>query len=639
MRVLAFLVMVSLALPVNAEAPANQLTESEQRSGWQLLFDGKSTDGWRGYKKDAISDGWKVIDGALVRSQNGAGDIVTEKKYGSFELSIEYKISQAGNSGLMFHVVEGAGPPWFSGPEIQIQDNVDGHDPQKSGWLYQLYKPGRANRAGDKSIIDSTRPAGQWNQLYLRINKNDCEVCMNGVHYFHFSIGSQEWDQRVAASKFAKYSGFGKAADGYLCLQDHGDEVAFRNIKLRQITDDNLVPDPIDGSLEMSSVLAFPNLTWDQWDAVDDAGQVRPLRLIGLTYPKDGSNRLFAASQFGEIWAFENRSDTTQSRLLLDLRGKVFDWKKPNGNEQGLLGLAVHPDFKNSGHFFVYYTHPTDSKSVISRFTISKEDSNRADPESEQILMEIDQPYANHNGGSMEFGPDGYLYIGVGDGGYRNDPHDNGQNLSTILGSILRIDVDHSSNGKNYGIPADNPFVDVKDSRPEIYAYGIRNPWQIAFDKSTGRLWSGDVGQELWEEVIVVKKGGNYGWSRREGTHPFGNRGADEGNAELLEPIWEYDHRIGKSVTGGRVYRSNRLPKLAGKYVYADYVTGSVWALTYDPKTERATRNERIVPDNLAVLAFGEDDSGEIYVLTTSARGECIYRFESEPAKSDVATQ
>ena len=189
--------------------------------------------------------------------------------------------------------------------------------------------------------------------------------------------------------------------------------------------------------------------------------------------------------------------------------------------------------------------------------------------------------------------------------------------------------MDKKSPGLNYAIPADNPLVDQEGARGETFAYGLRNPWRIAFDKETGDLWCGDVGQELWEEVNVITKGGNYGWSSREGSHAFGNRPPVDGVSSPIEPIWEYDHQIGKSVTGGRVYRSKREPKLTGKYLYADYVTGSIWALSYDPKTGKATRNEQVVPESIPVLAFGEDATGEIYYLTQSTRGECIYRFES----------
>jgi glucose/arabinose dehydrogenase len=606
----------------------NTLTDSEQRSGWQLLFDGESTDGWRNYKKDGVSDGWKVEDGALVRFGKGAGDIITDDQYESFELSLEYKISKGGNSGVMFHVVEGDGPPWRTGPEIQVQDNVDGHDPQKAGWLYQLYKPSVPKWAVNKEEVDSTRPAGQWNQLYIRINKDDCEVCMNGVRYYRFKLGNADWDKKVAASKFAKFEGFGAAGKGHICLQDHGNLVSYRNIKLREFADDGSVPQPIDGSLGLKGTLAFPNLKWDQWEPVNDAGKIRPLRLMELTFANDGSNRLFAASQFGEIWTFENRPDVEDSHLFLDLRGKVKDFSSRGANEQGLLGLAMHPNYRQNGQFYVYYSHPTEPKSILSMFQVSQDNPNQADPDSEQIVMEIEQPYQNHNGGAIEFGPDGYLYIGLGDGGDRNDPQGNGQNLGTLLGSILRIDVDKPADGKNYGIPADNPFASTEGACPEIYAHGVRNPWRIAFDKETGMLWAGDVGQELWEEIVVIEKGGNYGWSGREGSHAFGNSPAVKGISEPKEPVWEYDHQIGKSITGGRVYNSSRLPALSGKYLYADYVTGTVWALTYDAEEGRVVRNEQVVPESIAVLAFGEDQNGEVYYLTNSTRGESIYRFD-----------
>ncbi|TWU42899.1 PQQ-dependent sugar dehydrogenase [Novipirellula artificiosorum] len=607
---------------------ANTLSESEKRSGWELLFDGNSMAGWRNYNSDEVSDGWKVVEGALVRQSGGAGDLITNEQFDAFELSLQYKISEAGNSGLMFHVVETDGPPWHTGPEVQIQDNVKGHDPQKSGWLYQLFDPQPPRWAKDTTQIDATRPAGEWNELYLRVAPSDCRVCMNGQLYYSFKVGDGRWNDRVAASKFSAFAEFGKAGKGHLCLQDHGDPVAFRNIKVRRLDEDESVSQPIDGQLGLKNTLAFPDLQWDQWEAIDDAGQIRPLRLIELTYAKDDSNRLFAVSQIGAIWTFQNTPDVVESELFLDLRGKVHDWKRPGANEQGLLGLAMHPQYKSNGKFYVYYSHPSESKSILSCFHVSKDDPNRADPNSEQILMQIDQPFQNHNGGSIEFGPDGYLYVGLGDGGYRNDPLQAGQDLSKILGKILRIDVDQASDAKPYGIPLDNPFVNVADAQSEIYAFGLRNPWRIAFDPSTGRLWTGDVGQELWEEIDVIEKGGNYGWSSREGTHPFGNRVVRSEGSDPITPVWEYDHAIGKSVTGGRVYRGQRVPALSGKYLYADYVTGSIWALSYDPQTGKATRNEQVVPDSMPVLAFGQDPSGEVYSLTNSVRGECIYRFD-----------
>ncbi len=625
----AFAVTCMVGFPSSAFAQndANQLSEAEKRSGWKLLFDGKSADAWRNYQKDTLGDGWKVVDGTLVRADKGAGDIISKEKYDAFELLIDYKISPEGNSGLMFHVTEDNPKPWHSGPEIQIQDNTDGHDPQKAGWLYQLYKPTPPRWAADQTPVDSSRPAGQWNQIYLRIAPQGCEVCLNGVRYYTFKIGNNDWNRRVSESKFAKFPEFGKAGKGHICLQDHGDEVAFRNIKVRRINSDGSVPQPIDGKLDLKSELAFPNLKLDQWEAVDDDGKIRPLRILELTYPRDGSNRVFIASQYGEIWTFQNDPETVKSHLVLDMRSEVADWKNSGGNEQGLLGLAMHPDFKNNQKFYVYYSDADNDRSVVSEFTMSKDNPNKADAATERIVMEIAQPYKNHNGGSIEFGPDGYLYIGLGDGGDRNDPKAAGQDLSKLLGSILRIDVDNPSEDKGYGIPSDNPFVKTPDAQPEIYAFGIRNPWRLAFDRQTGDLWIGDVGQELWEEVNVVTKGGNYGWSNREGTNSFGNRPPVAGVSDPIDPVWQYDHRIGRSITGGRVYRNARLPELAGKYLYADYVTGVVWALSFDPETKRATANEQVIPEGVQVLGFGEDQNGEIYFFTESPRGECIYRF------------
>ncbi len=619
----------SVPLSAHAETQANTLTRPETLSGWQLLFDGKSTDGWRNYKKEGLSDGWKVSDGVLTREGKGAGDIVTKNKYKYFELMLEYKISEGGNSGLMFHVTEENPNPWQSGPEIQIQDNVAGHDPEKSGWLYQLYKPSAPSWVKETGIIDSTRPAGEWNQLFLRIDPNQCEVSMNGALYYRFKLGDQKWKELVSKSKFANFPGFGAAGEGHICLQDHGNLVSFRNIKVRELPQDRPVAQPVDGALATKSTLAFPKLKWQGWDVMDEDGNAnKPLRVLELTYAKGDSNRLFAIDQRGWIFTFENKPDVQQSNLILDISKKVNRWWDPGANEQGLLGLALHPKFKDNGELFVCYTKRENNHSIVSRFRMAKNNSNKADPESEEILLDVDQPYQNHNGGSIEFGPDGFLYIGFGDGGLRNDPNATGQNRGQLLGSILRIDVDSKSNSLPYGIPADNPWVDVKGTRPEIYAHGLRNPWRISFDKKTGRLWCGDVGQELFEEVNVISKGGNYGWSNREGTHPFGNRPAVDGVSAPIDPVWEYDHTAGKSITGGRVYNLDRIPQLKGKYIYADYVTGSIWALTYDPSSGKATRNEQVIEKGVPVVAFGEDQNGEIYYMRDSSRGEFIYRFE-----------
>ncbi len=542
-----------LTLGSYAESTTPGLSRSEELSGWQLLFDGKTTDGWRNYKRDGISDGWRVEDGALVRAADGAGDIISQDKYQYFELSLEYKISKGGNSGLMFHVAETDGPSYQTGPEIQVQDNQDGSDPQKAGWLYQLYQPPMV----DGQVLDATRPAGEWNQIFLRIAPQSCEVDMNGLRYYTFKLGDRQWNERVAKSKFAKMSGFGSAGEGHICLQDHGNLVSYRNIKIRRINADGSVPQPITGKLKVKAVPAFPNLTWSGWEGLDDSGRVRKLRLMELTSPKSMPGRLFAATQRGVIHSFENNADSQESKIFLDIQSKVNQFDENGGaNEQGLLGLAFHPDYVNNGQFFVYYTKRDNDAGIVSRFHVSKDDPLKADASTEEVLMVIEQPFKNHNGGSIEFGPDGYLYIGLGDGGLRNDPYLAGQDRSKLLGSILRIDVDSKSAGLAYGIPADNPFANSKDARPEIFAYGLRNPWRIAFDPQTGRLWTGDVGQELWEEINIIEKGGNYGWSNREGTHAFGNHAMRDDVGPPVQPVWEYDHGVGKSVTGGRVVRS-----------------------------------------------------------------------------------
>ena len=595
-------------------AATGTLSQPEKLSGWEMLFDGTTTEKWRNYKKDAVSDGWKVEEGALVRFGKGAGNIITKEKYKYFELSLEYKISKGGNSGIMFHVTEEFNQPYQSGPEIQVQDNVDGHDPQKAGWLYQMYQP----RGG----LDATRPVGEWNQVFLRIHPQQCEVSMNGNLYYRFKLGSKDWKAKVAKSKFAKWEGFGDAGEGHICLQDHGNLVSYRNIKVRRLSDEGSAPQPITGKLGMKGELAFPNLKWDGWSAIDDGGNIRPLRIMEITYAKGDGNRLFAAAQNGAVFAFENRRDVEKADLVLDLRDTVTQWNTRGANEEGLLGLAMHPNFSKNGQFFVYYTHKEDHRSVVSRFVMK---NGKVDRSAEEVILEMPQPFQNHNGGSIEFGPDGFLYIGTGDGGFRNDPEINGQNLSSLLGKILRIDVDGDSAGK-YGVPADNPFVGVKGARGEVYAFGLRNPWRISFDKASGRLWAGDVGQELWEEVNVIKKGGNYGWSRREGDFAFGNKKQPNIDVSPVGPVWAYDHLAGKSITGGRVYNSDRIAALQGKYIYADYVTGSVWALSYDPATGKATANEQVIAGGVPILAFGEDQNGEIYYTLANAK-EQIFRF------------
>ena len=637
---LAVMLLVPLGTDLSAGHKDNQLTESQRRSGWKLLFDGKSTTGWRNYRKPKIGSGWQVRDGALTRAAGGAGDIVTTKKYKHFELSLEYKISKGGNSGIMFHVTEELRAPWQTGPEIQVQDNVDGHDPQKSGWLYQLYKPVKPDWAirfekqvGYKSpdVDDATRPAGQWNHVYLRIHPSKCEVAINGVSYYYFQKGSKDWDARVKKSKFARYKQFGKPTTGHICLQDHGNAVAFRNITIRELDETGTVKDPIDGTLPLKVVDAFPKLQWEGWEGVDEKGRIQPLRPMMIEHARDGSGRLFVGTQSGTIHTLKATPGATQTQLFLDIRKNVRQWKIEN--EEGLLGLCFHPKFKTNGKFYVYYTHSRKGHdSILSEFQVTGDDPNRADASSERVLMTIPQPFANHNGGPMAFGPDGYLYLAMGDGGGRNDPERTAQNLSNLLGGLLRIDVDHKDKGLEYAIPRDNPFLKRKGARPELYAYGLRNVWRLSFDRKTGDLWVGDVGQDLWEEINIIRKGGNYGWSLKEASFNFGNSPKPPADPPI-DPVWEYDHQVGKSITGGLVYRGKRLPALRGHYIYADFVSGKIWALKLNPKTGHVEKNLRVPSNRMPVLAFGEDEAGELYFATETVNGRGLHRLDHVTAK------
>lgn len=380
--------------------------------------------------------------------------------------------------------------------------------------------------------------------------------------------------------------------------------------------------------LAVKVVPAFSEIEWRGWSPTDDDGQPQSLRAILLTYANDGLNRNFVPMQRGVIQVFPNDPDVKKSQVFLDIRDRVSYSDKTN--EEGFLGMAFHPKYAQNGEFFVYYTNKhSPHQNVISRFRVSKNDPNKADPDSEELILVVDKPFWNHDGGTICFGPDGYLYIALGDGGLANDPFKNGQNLKTLLGKILRIDVDHKDEGLAYAIPKDNPFVDTKDARGEIWAYGLRNVWRMAFDSKTGKLWAGDVGQDLWEEIDIIVKGGNYGWNLREGTHKF--KDGSEPSENLIEPIWDYSHDVGKSITGGFVYHGKRVPELDGAYLYADYVSLKLWALWYDPETKKVVANRELPSPGIPVMSFGEDENGEAYITTFSQQGKVLYTFE--PAK------
>ncbi len=343
-------------------------------------------------------------------------------------------------------------------------------------------------------------------------------------------------------------------------------------------------------------------------------------RPVDLQHAGDNSNRLFVVEQAGVIKLFDNNPDASTTQTFLDIRENVRD----NGNEEGLLGLAFHPDYESNGYFYVNYTASDPRRTVISRFSVNPNDPNSADATSELVLLEFEQPYGNHNGGQVAFGPDGHLYIAVGDGGSAGDPLNSGQNRSTLLGSILRIDVDNPSAGRNYGIPADNPFSGTGDPlREEIYAYGLRNPWRISFDAVTGELWAGDVGQNEFEEVDLIVNGGNYGWKIAEANQCFEpNAGCQKEG--LIPPIVEYGRSDGGSITGGYVYRGSALPEFYGKYFYADYASGRIWFLTMNEG--QLVENTELSNTNLRISSFGVDQDNELYICAFDGR---IYRLGS----------
>jgi len=358
---------------------------------------------------------------------------------------------------------------------------------------------------------------------------------------------------------------------------------------------------------------------------------------VAMDAPKDGSGRIFIAQQTGKIYIIQN--DKLNPDPFLNIENKLDNINKVY-SEKGLLGLTFHPEYKENGRFFIYYSAPSsikssDHKSVIAEYKVSKKNKNQAEL-SEKIILEIEQPESNHNGGHLAFGSDGYLYIGTGDGGGGGDKHGktgNAQDVNNLLGKILRIDVD---NKNPYSIPAGNPFVGK--GKAEIWAYGLRNPWRFSFDRKTQELYCADVGQDNYEEIDIIEKGKNYGWRIMEGNHCFNPKQNCE-QQNLTAPIHEYDHNTGISITGGFVYRGKELPQLQGKYLFADW-KGKLFYLTKNG-TKWTKENLIVSPFKsndigFDINSFGEDESGELYVLiqkrtgTLAANGE-IYRFTAKP--------
>lgn len=347
------------------------------------------------------------------------------------------------------------------------------------------------------------------------------------------------------------------------------------------------------------------------------SGFSRPLY---VTHAGDGSGRLFVVEQGGAIRVIKD--GVVLAQPFLDVSGLISREALEDGyTERGLLGLAFHPGYADNGWLYIDYTD-VNGHTVVARYTVSADDPDRADATSAAPLLYVQQPYANHNGGHMAFGPDGYLYVSLGDGGSGGDPDGNGQNLATLLGSILRLDVNVAD---GYAIPADNPFVDREGAHPEIWAWGLRNVWRFSFDRATGDLYLADVGQDQWEEInfqpVSSAGGENYGWNAFEGTHVYSGQPAA---SDVVAPVLEYAHSYGRcSVTGGYVYRGERIPALQGVYLYGDWCTGTIWSAQRD--AGGLWQALVSLESGRSISSFGEDEAGELYLVDYG--GE-VLRFE-----------
>jgi glucose/arabinose dehydrogenase len=365
----------------------------------------------------------------------------------------------------------------------------------------------------------------------------------------------------------------------------------------------------VAAALAVSAVFAWPPRS-------DGASGFRLVPVAGglegalLVTSPPADRRLFVVQQGGRIRVIED--GRLLSRPFLDISSRVS-----RGGEQGLLGLAFHPRYAENGRFYVNYTDGGGDTQVVE-YRASRTDPNVANPGSARRVLTQDQPFPNHNGGHLVFGPDGKLYVGLGDGGGGGDPLRAGQRLDTLLGKILRIDVDRRASGRGYAIPPDNPFVGRRGARGEIYTYGLRNPWRFSFDRTRGDLWVGDVGQNAIEEIsyrpAASAAGTNFGWNAFEGTNRFG--GALGGGRPAVPPVSQYTHDKGCSVTGGFVYRGNAVPTLRGRYVYADYCSGRYWTMRAGPNPGAVREVTGTLPNRPRNPAsFGEDSRGELYVV------------------------
>lgn len=378
-------------------------------------------------------------------------------------------------------------------------------------------------------------------------------------------------------------------------------------------------------------VEAFPNVSFD--------------KPVLITFSPDQTNRVFVVEQEGKILVFPNDPDVTsgQVQTFLDITGKLPGGIPPYG-EYGLLGMAFHPDYAENGSFFVNYaTTQGEVKTHISKYQVSASDPDIADAASEIIVLEVEQILENHNAGMLDFGNDGYLYASLGDGGweYPNGPPDPGataQDLTKLLGSILRLDVDNPDEGLAYGIPSDNPFVDNGQGyREEIFAYGFRNPWRFDIDHVTGKIWMGDVGFASWEEIDIVESGKNYGWSQAEGMDCRPGVSCDIGEYE--PPVFVYENgAVGCSITGGAVYRGQGRPELAGKYIYGDWCEGRIWSL--EDNGDGTYTNTLLTDEDFRISSFGQDENYELYVVALNFTSRTkIYKFEPVPTSVEESEQ
>ncbi|MEY4770608.1 MAG: Soluble aldose sugar dehydrogenase YliI precursor [Planctomycetota bacterium] len=336
---------------------------------------------------------------------------------------------------------------------------------------------------------------------------------------------------------------------------------------------------------------------------------IRLRRPVQAVQAPGDDKHLYVLEQAGRVMRLDlTKPDATEAEVWMDIREQV----NSAGNELGLLSIVFDPKFADTHQFFLYYTANKPLRSELTRFDVAPA-TGMPVLKSAKVFLEVKQPYSNHNGGTVLFGPDGMLYLSLGDGGAANDPHGNSQNMGALLGKIIRIDVRRSEGGEPYAIPADNPFVDNPKAAPEIWATGLRNVWRMSFDRKTGQLYAGDVGQNAYEEVDLIVKGGNYGWNPREGLHAFDKGKPGTAGAAYIDPIAEYPHDQGVSVTGGHVYRGSKWPSLQGVYLYADYAFGTIWGLRCNG--DRCTPSEVVWQrqgGKSMWSSFGELNNGEL---------------------------